>query len=173
MGRNFNLLWAMQQVFHPIRKKKIYLISIKIMGEKRKKRKEGKRAHLCFSPAVQTEFDPLRVCVCMVWTHTEDGVRTSCVGCFHPHEFVLSQLHWCRGLCWDLFRLPLSAQDPGPPSPAHGHRGHRCSAEGWAVGSSFKLLQKEWAGVSMRGSALAAAGGCVEKQHMSSHPLRQ
>lgn len=50
----------------------------------------GKGVHLCFLHTVQTEFDPLRVCVCMVWTDTEDGVRSSCVGWFHPHGFVLS-----------------------------------------------------------------------------------
>lgn len=38
--------------------------------------------------------------------------------------------------------------------------------------SSFKLLQTEWASVSIRDPALAPAGGCVEKQYMSSHPLR-
>lgn len=33
---------------------------------------------------------------------------------------------------------PCQRETPGPPSPAHGHHGQGCSAEGQAVGSSLQ-----------------------------------
>lgn len=52
-----------------------------------------------------------RVCVCVVWTDTEEGERSSCVGWFHPREFVLSQPdwqpHWCRRCLLGFLQVAL------------------------------------------------------------------
>lgn len=91
----------MQQVFHPIKKKKIYLLSIKIMFE-------GKRAQLCFLHALQTEFDALGFVFawCGLTLKKEREVLVL-GGSIHVSLSSHSQTGshtGAGGVCWDFFR---------------------------------------------------------------------